>query len=82
MAVCGLLQPCDFFLCMREAALEQQAALHQQVERVGLRGQRLVDAAVGLTVLGCRAGVGQALQQVVEQRAFVRGHRHIPLPGG
>ncbi|GLR00073.1 hypothetical protein GCM10007863_44920 [Dyella mobilis] len=54
--------------------LLQQTALHQQVERIGLAGQALVDQRIGLGILGHAAHGGQTLKKIIENELFLGSH--------
>ena len=56
----------DLRLRTVERLLLQQAALHEQVERVRLRGQALADQRIGLRVLAHAAGSDKALEEIFE----------------
>jgi hypothetical protein len=60
------LQLGDLRLSAVESVLLQQAALHQQVERIGLSGNALVNQRVRLRVLGHAAGSSQAQKEIIE----------------
>jgi len=57
-----------------ECVLLQQASLHQQVKRIGLAGQTLMDQRISLRVLGHAVDGGQTLKKVVEKKLFLGSH--------
>jgi hypothetical protein len=54
--------------------LLQQAPLHQQVKRIGLTGQALMDQRISLCILGHAVDSGQTLKKVVEKKLFLGSH--------